>query len=125
MYNNSLRKIIHLSSLFFLLVYLIVLTSFNKQIALLFLAACLIAFLIYEYLRLEIRLWVPFRSIVRDKEKNRMTSGVYLLASFIICLAVFELNIAIAAIFMAIFGDTAASLVDKKKKALFNRGLAN
>ena len=88
---------------------------FAKQVALLFLVALLILFLILEYLRLELGWKIPFFSkFIRPKEENRMYGVVYFLSATIISLAVFDYKIALAALLMTTFGDMAAALVGKK-----------
>ena len=90
-------------------------TVLAKQIALLFLVALLILFLIFEYLRLELNWRMPFFSqFIRPKEQTRMYGVIYFLSATIIALAVFDYKIALAALLMTTFGDMMAALVGKK-----------
>ncbi|HLC50594.1 MAG TPA: CTP--2,3-di-O-geranylgeranyl-sn-glycero-1-phosphate cytidyltransferase [Candidatus Nanoarchaeia archaeon] len=118
------RKIIHITILivlatFFLIQDNLVEAGYSavlaKQIALLFLVALLILFLIFEYLRLELNWKMPFFSqFIRPKEQTRMYGVIYFLSATIIALAVFDYKIALAALLMTTFGDMMAALVGKK-----------
>lgn len=109
------RKIIHLMILLVLLFYVIIEKQFGKPIALLFLVALLLFFLILEYFRLELDWRMPlFSHLIRDKERNRIYGIIYFISATIICLAVFDFKIALAALLMTTFGDVAAALVGKK-----------
>ena len=118
------RKIIHITILIVLAAYFFIQDQLvgagytavlAKQVALLFLVALLIAFLILEYFRLELGWKMPFFSqFIRPKEQNRMYGVVYFLSATIISLAVFDYKIALAALLMTTFGDMVAALVGKK-----------
>ena len=118
------RKIIHITILIVLAAYLVVQDSLvsagytqvlAKQVALLFLVALLIIFLILEYLRLELGWKMPFFSqFIRPKEQDRMYGVIYFLSATIISLAVFDYKIALAALLMTTFGDMVAALVGKR-----------
>ena len=117
------RKIIHITILIVLAAYFVVQDNLigagysqdlSKQVALLFLVALLIIFLVLEYLRLELNWKIPFFSqFIRPKEQDRMNGVVYFLAGTIISLAVFNTRIALAALLMTTFGDMAAALIGK------------
>ena len=118
------RKIIHITILIVLAAYFVIQDSLvsagytvalAKQVALLFLVALLIVFLVLEYFRLEIGWRMPFFSqFIRPKEQNRMYGVIYFLSATIISLAVFDYKIALAALLMTTFGDMVAALVGKK-----------
>ncbi len=118
------RKIIHITILIVLAAYFVVQDSLisagytavlAKQVALLFLVALLIIFLILEYFRLELGWKMPFFSqFIRPKEQNKMYGVIYFLSATIISLAVFDYKIALAALLMTTFGDMVAALVGKK-----------
>ena len=118
------RKIIHITILIVLAAYFIIQDSMvsagytavlAKQVALLSLVALLIIFLILEYLRLELGWRMPFFSqFIRPKEQNRMYGVIYFLSATIISLAVFNKEIALAALLMTTFGDMVAALIGKK-----------
>ena len=118
------RKIIHITILIVLAAYFFIqdrlvgagyTSVLAKQVALLFLVALLIIFLILEYFRLELGWKMPFFSqFIRPKEQNRMYGVVYFLSATIISLAVFDYKIALAALLMTTFGDMVAALVGKK-----------
>ncbi|MBI2658081.1 CTP--2,3-di-O-geranylgeranyl-sn-glycero-1-phosphate cytidyltransferase [Candidatus Woesearchaeota archaeon] len=123
-FNEVGRKIIHITILFVLAAYFLIQGNLvdagytavlAKQVALLFLVALLILFLVLEYLRLELGWRMPFFSqFIRPKEQNRMYGVIYFLSATIICLAVFDYKIALAALLMTTFGDMVAALVGKK-----------
>lgn len=109
------RKLIHITILIVLLIYNFILNVYGKRLALLFLVALLIIFLILEYFRLELNWRMPFFSqFIRPKEQNRMYGVIYFLSATIISLAVFDYKIALAALLMTTFGDMVAALVGKR-----------
>ena len=118
------RKIIHITILIVLAAYFVIQNSLidagytatlAKQVALLFLVALLILFLILEYFRLELGWKMPFFSqFIRPKEQHRMYGVIYFLSATIISLAVFDYKIALAALLMTTFGDMVAALVGKR-----------
>ena len=109
------RKIIHITILIVLGAFFFIEKRLGNKVALLFLIGLLIIFLILEYLRIELRWKMPFFSqFIRPKEQNRMYGVVYFLSSTIISLAVFNQNIALAALLMTTFGDMVAALIGKK-----------
>ena len=118
------RKIIHITILIVLAAYFLIqdslvsagyTTILAKQVALLFLVALLIIFLILEYFRLELGWKMPFfAQFIRPKEQNKMYGVIYFLSATIISLAVFDHRIALAALLMTTFGDMVAALVGKR-----------
>ncbi len=118
------RKIIHIGMLVVLAIYFLIqrnladagyTAALAKQIALLFLVALLMLFLILEYLRLELGWKMPFFSqFIRPKEQNRMYGSIYFLSATVISLAVFDPKIALVALLMTTFGDMIAALIGKR-----------
>jgi len=112
------RKIIHLLSISFLVIYIIFASTFSHRIALLILGFLLIILIEFEYLRVEVGMKIPLLSILwkykRAKEKNKLGGEVYFLIGSILCLALFDLRIAAAAILMTTFGDLAAALIGRR-----------
>jgi len=109
------RKIIHLMMLLVLIAYFFINIFYGRQSAMLFLAALLMAFLILEYLRLELNWNVPFFSkFIRPKEQNRVYGVIFFISATIISLAAFDFKIAIAALLMTTFGDMAAAIIGKR-----------
>ena len=109
------RKLIHMTILAVIAFYVLVNNRFGQQTALLMITALLVIFLALEYFRLEIGWKMPFFSrFIRPKEEHRMYGVIYFLSGTIICLAVFDFPIAIAALLMTTFGDTAAALAGKR-----------
>lgn len=118
------RKIIHITILIVLAAYFLIQDSLraagysaalSKQVALLFLVALLLIFLVLEYFRLELGWRMPFFSqFIRPKEQNRMYGVIYFLSATVISLAVFDHKVALAALLMTTFGDMVAALVGKR-----------
>ena len=112
--NELLRKTIHIAILLVLLIYNAIEESYSKQAGLFFIAGLLGIMLIIDYLRLELGWKIGFLSyVIRPKEEHRLNGGVYFLAATVICLGVFDFNIALAALLMTTFGDLSASLAGK------------
>ena len=109
------RKAVHLLALGFIAVFVLVSVNYGKQLALLALVLLLIVFLELEYVRLELQKTIPvFWRLWRGKERHRFGGEVFFLIGSIISLAVFDFDIALAAILMTIFGDMAAALIGRK-----------
>lgn len=114
-FNEIGRKIIHITILIVLVVYVAFNQQYGKQIALLVLIALLIFFFILEYFRLELNWKMPFFSaFIRPKEQHRMYGVIFFLSATIILLAVLDFPIALAALLMTTFGDMSAALAGKK-----------
>lgn len=111
------RKIIHLFSISFLIIYLIFSNVFDEKIALIILAAILVVMIHLEFWRLETKISFPILNMLwkykRPKEKGQLGGEVFFLIGAIICLAIFDIRIAAGAILMATFGDMAAAIVGK------------
>ena len=121
------RKGIHLLSIFFIIIFVLISFNYGKSIALFVLVVLLIFFIEIDYVRVELGKKIPiFWRFFRKKEKDRHGGQVFFLIGAIISLAVFDFDIALVAILMTTFGDMAAALIGKrfgriwitKKKAL-------
>ncbi len=117
--NELARKFVHLLSLFILLVYFLAVDIFNPDIALVILVFVLITFLELEYLRLELGAKIPilrgfWKHLRRKKEEKALGSEIFFLVGAILVLAVFDTQIAVAAILMTTFGDMAAALIGSR-----------
>lgn len=113
--NEVGRKIIHITILAILVVYVAFSQQFGAQIALLIIIGLLIFFFILEYFRLELNWKMPFFSaFIRSKEQHRMYGVIFFLTATIILLAVFDFPIALAALLMTTFGDMSAALAGKR-----------
>lgn len=112
------RKGVHLMSLSFIVIYIIFAALFGHRVGLLALAFLLVLLIEFEYFRIELKRKIPIISkfwwVKREKEKERLGAEVFFLIGSIICLAIFDLRIAVAAILMTTFGDLAAALIGKK-----------
>lgn len=92
---------------------------FDEKFALLVLSAALIIGIELEYFRIELRYKLPiihkyFWRFRRKKEAHALGAEIFFLLGAIICFAVFDYRIAIAAILMTTFGDLAAALFGKR-----------
>jgi len=109
------RKAFHLLILLVLVGYVFIEKAYGKQAALISLVGLLMLFLIAEYFRLELGFRMPlFDNIIRPKERERYYGVVYFISAAVICLAVFDFRIALAALLMTTFGDMSAALIGKK-----------
>ena len=109
------RKALHVTIILIIILYAILEKSVSKQISLFTLVFILLFLLITEFIRLELNIEVPIiRQIIRAKEERRMHGAIYFLTATIICLAVFDFKIALAALLMTVFGDMFAALVGKR-----------
>ncbi len=114
------RKFVHFVSLLVLFVYFMATDIFSERIALIILVFILIVFLEFEYLRLEVGKKVGekvpilkniWQFVRRDKEKNKLGGDIFFLIGAVLVLAVFDTEIAMAAILMTIFGDISAAVI--------------
>jgi dolichol kinase len=108
-----LRKSLHLALIlpFALYWYISVQTFTNVELyARGFLAVFVVGFLVYEYLRLDTRIWVPFASLVKPKEQHTNVDGLNLVLAAIVTTALFEPIVSITAILIAIIGDTFSTI---------------
>jgi phytol kinase len=117
--NEILRKLVHLTSLSFLVIYIIFEHLLSHRAALFALSVLLVILIEFEYFRVELGKKIPVVSLIwkyvmRDHEKNRLGAHVFFLMATIICLAAFDFGIAVAAVLMTTFGDMAAALIGKK-----------
>ena len=121
--KEILRKGIHLLSLSFLIIYILVGSWFNREIALFALTLLLVILIELEYFRIElgrkVSRKIPILNFVwsnlrRDKEKDKLGAEVFFLIGSILVLSVFDLRIAIAAMLMTTFGDMASALIGKR-----------
>jgi len=108
------RKLVHLSSVIYILIYYLVETYFSQKTALLTLVFILIFLSFMEFLKLKYNRQIPiFHLIYRDSEKNTLSGSIYLTIGVIIAFAIFDFNIAVTAILMMIVGDTASAIMGK------------
>ena len=112
------RKGVHLLSLFFIVIYVLFAWMFGHKAGLLALAFLLVLLIEFEYFRIELRKKIPVISwfwwVKRPKEREKIGAEVFFLIGAIICLAVFDIRVAIAAILMTTFGDLSAALIGRR-----------
>jgi dolichol kinase len=108
-----LRKALHLSLIipFIIFWYLSLQTfTFAQEYARWFLIAFVGIFLIYEYIRLDTKIWVPFTTLIKPKEANTSVDGLNLVLAAIVANSLFSPSIAVVAILIAIIGDTFSTI---------------
>jgi dolichol kinase len=108
-----LRKALHLSLIlpFGIFLYLSLQTfAYAQEYARWFLIAFVSLFLIYEYIRLDTKIWVPFAKLVKPKETDTSVDGFNLVLSAIVASSLFSPQIAVVAILIAIIGDTFSTI---------------
>lgn len=124
--REILRKALHMSSIFVIILYFILKELYSKEIALLTLLFILLLFMVYEIMRLKAKnIKLPFSDVARYKERSKFTAGIYVIVSILITFAVFDEKIALSACLMLIFGDVVVGLLRHKKniKRSWNRRL--
>lgn len=113
------RKFIHLlGGLALILGYIFILELGGKNTALMGLTLVLLVFIALDFLRLELRIKIPFSQYLRPKEEHVMMAATGLLAAAVICFAVFNFKIALASMLMIIVGEFAASVIRIKYKKI-------
>ena len=105
------RKVVHATSLLIVVGYYFL----PKEAVLLLMTLFLILFLEIEFVRIDLKLKLPFfHKLYREKEEDRLSGNVFFLIGAIIAISVFSKEIAIAAILMTTFGDAAAAIFGKR-----------
>ena len=105
------RKAVHVTSVLIVIFYYFL----PKEAILLPLTLFLILFLEVEFIRLDLRLKLPFfHKLYRENEKDRLSGNVFFLIGAIIAISVFSKEIAIAAILMTTIGDASAAIFGKR-----------
>ena len=75
-----------------------------------FMLVVLGAFVIYEYVRLDLRIEVPFGRFIKPKEENTTVDGLNLIMACLLIHLLVPLPVAIAATLIAIIGDAASTM---------------
>jgi phytol kinase len=105
------RKAVHVTSVLIVIFYYFL----PKEAILLPMTLFLILFLEVEFIRLDLKLKLPFfHNLYRENEKDRLSGNVFFLIGAIIAISVFYKEIAIAAILMTTIGDAFAAIFGKR-----------
>lgn len=109
------RKMVHLSGLSIVLGYTLLLNYFSQRVAILAITALLILLLEFEHIRVEHKhkLGDTLNGLFRRHERNNVSGAVFLVISCVICFAAFDYWVAVAAMFMCVFGDLSAAIFGK------------
>lgn len=108
-----LRKSLHLSLIIpFIIFWYLSIQTFNyaQEYARIFLILFVAGFLVYEYLRLDTKIWVPFSTLVKPKEESSSVDGFNLVLAAIVANSLFSPSIAVTSILIAIIGDTFSTI---------------
>lgn len=119
-----LRKSVHLVSVLIVLIY----DFFGKEAVLWVLMLFLVTVLVLDYFRVEHGIRIPFFYIMyRKDEADRFGGHIFFVLGAISVIALFNREIAYAAILMATFGDLAAALIGKfyGKRRVFQKLFKN
>lgn len=119
-----LRKSVHLVSVLIVLIY----DFFGKEVVLWVLMLFLVTVLVLDYFRVEHGIRIPFFYIMyRKDEADRFGGHIFFALGAISVIALFNREIAYAAILMATFGDLAAALIGKfyGKRRVFQKLFKN
>lgn len=113
--RELVRKVFHLSGIFIVVGYTLLLNYTSQRMAMLAVTALLLMLLEIEYIRLEHkpRIAEAIQGFLRHHEKTRLSSAVFLVIACIIAFATFDYWVAFLAVSMAVFGDLACALVGK------------
>jgi phytol kinase len=105
------RKAVHVTSVLIVIFYYFL----PKEAILLPMTLFLILFLEVEFIRIDLKLKLPFfHKLYRENEKDRLSGNVFFLMGAIIAISVFYKEIAIAAILMTTIGDAFAAIFGKR-----------
>jgi len=108
------RKLVHLSSVIYVIAYCIIKDLFSQRTSLLFLIFVLISLSFAEFLQIKFNKKIPFfHRLYRENERNGFSGSIYLVLGIVIAFSAFEFNIAITAILMMIFGDAASAIIGR------------
>jgi dolichol kinase len=112
LFRELVRKAFHLSSVFILVGYTLLLNYTSSRVAILAITGLLLLLLEIEYVRLEHRPRIAeaIDGFLRKHEKTQLSSAVFLVISIIISFAVFDYWVAFLALSMAVFGDLFAAI---------------
>ncbi|MFH1316282.1 MAG: hypothetical protein ABII01_02080 [Candidatus Woesearchaeota archaeon] len=116
MLKEILRKSIHfLLGAVIIIIGLSIKNRFEIESILLAIFIALIAFIILDYLRIELNWKIPiYHHFMRTKEKDKFNALIMGLIATLIIFKFYDYNIALAALAMAILSDAAAALMGKK-----------
>lgn len=119
-----LRKSVHLVSVLIVLIY----EFFGKEAILWVLMIFLVTVLFLDYFRLEHNMRIPFfYTMYREDEADRLGGHIYFALGAISAIALFNKEIAYAAVLMTTFGDMVAALIGKPygKRRVFQKVFKN
>lgn len=109
------RKAIHIFAFLYIGIYYLFFKLYGHEGGVLALVGVLVLFLIIDYFRIVRKVKIGLFDIFwRDSERDKLGGNVYFVLGAIVAFAVFDFNIAIAVMLMAIFGDMAAALIGIK-----------
>jgi len=109
------RKLVHLASAVYIFIYYFAEKIFSQRTALFILAFILVGLAFLEFVKTRYHKKIPiFHHFYRENEAHTISGSIYLLIGVIISFSVFDFPIAVTAILMMIFGDTASALIGRQ-----------
>jgi phytol kinase len=108
------RKLVHICSVVYILIYYFIDKFFSQRTALLTLSFILIVLSFLEFLKMKYNKQIPlFHKFYRENERYVLSGSIYLTIGVIIAFAIFDFNVAATAILMMIFGDAASAIIGR------------
>lgn len=105
------RKLLHLGLLIPYSIYWYMFAVISEPLlANIFLLSVLFVFFLYEYIRLDLRLRVPFDTLVKPKEIDSPVDGLNLILAGLVIHNILPFPIALAAMLIGIVGDAASTV---------------
>lgn len=118
------RKLVHLLSILYIVVFVLVETFYSFSYAIGFMMILLIVTFFYEEIRLREarnkfenyfkKFTGKLTKFHRLKEEKNLSGSVYMILGILISLVIFDRRIALAVILMTILGDLTAALIGKR-----------
>lgn len=113
--KEILRKIWHLNQIFIIFGYVTLRYYFSEKVATFGLMILLLTVMEIESIRLRWKIQIPDSfNILRKHERYHATGMLYVVLAIIVCFAVFDFRIALAALLMGVFGDFFSALIGIK-----------
>jgi dolichol kinase len=104
------RKVLHLSILVPYGAFLYLSLNYSRIAGVYVLLVFLFMFFLYETLRLDTNIKVPFGSLIKKREENHHVDGLNLYLNIVLVSVIFPTNIAFVAILIGVVGDALATI---------------
>ena len=88
------RKLVHISSIFYIIIYCLIKEFFSQSAAILVLVFILICLSFLEFLKMKFNKKIPFfHHLYRENERNTISGSIYLILGVIIAFSAFGLPV--------------------------------